>query len=259
MVEAHGSFAHHHCIQCKSEYPEHKMMQAIGERSVPHCETTECNGLVKPDIVFFGEALPASFHQNRSLPADADLCIVMGTSLSVQPFASLPNLCPDDVPRLLINLEQAGGLGSRLDDVLLLEDCDTGIRKLAAALDWQGELESVWRVANPDTKHGFQIEEDETDTHEENVDQKVAKLTEDINHSLQISNLHADTLREQLVRESQDVRPCKAPTVARYTTNAVESTASLAYNMNIKEDSAILPAAPMEGSPESRHADLLDG
>lgn len=47
-------------------------------------------GLVKPDIVFFGESLPARFFQY--MPTDfskADLLIVMGTSLTVQPFASL--------------------------------------------------------------------------------------------------------------------------------------------------------------------------
>jgi len=47
-------------------------------------------GLVKPDIVFFGEMLPARFHRQRAadLP-QADLLIVLGTSLVVQPFASL--------------------------------------------------------------------------------------------------------------------------------------------------------------------------
>ena len=47
-------------------------------------------GLVKPDIVFFGESLPERFFQymNRDF-SQADLLIVMGTSLTVQPFASL--------------------------------------------------------------------------------------------------------------------------------------------------------------------------
>lgn len=47
-------------------------------------------GLVKPDIVFFGESLPARFfqHLKQDFP-QADLLIVLGTSLTVQPFASL--------------------------------------------------------------------------------------------------------------------------------------------------------------------------
>jgi hypothetical protein len=45
---------------------------------------------VKPDIVFFGESLPARFFSlaEQDLPV-VDLMIVMGTSLVVQPFASL--------------------------------------------------------------------------------------------------------------------------------------------------------------------------
>ena len=47
-------------------------------------------GLVKPDIVFFGESLPSRFFQIKQTDfPQADLLIVMGTSLTVQPFASL--------------------------------------------------------------------------------------------------------------------------------------------------------------------------
>lgn len=69
-------------------------------------------GLVKPDIVFFGENLPSRFF--RCIPdlKTADLLIVMGTSLQVQPFASLIDAVPSDCPRVLINLEKVGELAS---------------------------------------------------------------------------------------------------------------------------------------------------
>jgi NAD-dependent histone deacetylase SIR2 len=120
------------------------MRDAICNKWVPRCLDLSCNGLVKPEIVFFGEQLPAAFFENRSLPSQADLAIVMGTSLSVHPFASLPQFCEDGTPRLLINSEQVGEMGSRPDDVLMLEDCDTGVRKLAEACGWLEELEAVW-------------------------------------------------------------------------------------------------------------------
>ena len=97
IVEAHGSFASQRCIECKSPYPGDLMKQAVSRRDVPHCLSPQCDGLVKPDIVFFGEQLPEEFHKNRSLPNAADLCIVMGTSLTVQPFASLPSFCSKGV------------------------------------------------------------------------------------------------------------------------------------------------------------------
>ncbi len=101
---------------------------------IPKCRS--CEGLVKPDIVFFGESLPARFfgcvavgtdssphdtrihahdtpsnvirtERGRSAPdfQECDLLIVMGTSLQVQPFASLVQKVPQSCPRLLINRE----------------------------------------------------------------------------------------------------------------------------------------------------------
>ena len=62
---------------------------------------------------------------------DADLLFVIGTSLKVHPFASLTELVPDSCPRVLINMEPAGDIGSRPDDVVLLGRCDEVIRELA--------------------------------------------------------------------------------------------------------------------------------
>lgn len=118
---------------------------------IPTC--TECNRLVKPDIVFFGEDLPAKFYE---LPAidfkNCDLLIILGTSLEVQPFASLINRVNNSCVRLLINREAVGeSAGGSLKsllfndglqfnqpdnkrDVCWLGDCDDGIENLAREL-----------------------------------------------------------------------------------------------------------------------------
>jgi len=199
IVEAHGSFARQRCIECKTPFPGVLMKQAISKSDVPHCLTPQCNGLVKPDIVFFGEQLPENFHSNRGLPRTADLCIVMGTSLTVQPFASLPGFCSEGVPRVLINLERVGGFGSRPDDVMILEDCDTGVRKLASALGWEEELQALWN----ETKAG-QIalddggEEPPQKSKDEKLQDQITSLTEEVDKSLKISNEHQDWLTEHL-------------------------------------------------------------
>lgn len=61
----------------------------IMETMVPRCE--KCQQVVKPDIVFFGESLPARFFTMvpQDFGVDCDLLLIMGTSLLVQPFASL--------------------------------------------------------------------------------------------------------------------------------------------------------------------------
>lgn len=155
IVEAHGSFATQRCIDCKKEFPDDIMKQHVLSGDVPRCvDSATCNGLVKPDIVFFGESLPSAFF--HSLPAleEADLALVMGTSLTVHPFASLPERVEDDCPRVLFNMERVGSLGTRPDDVLALGDCDANVCTLADELGWLEELHQLWKetVGEAETK-----------------------------------------------------------------------------------------------------------
>ncbi|XXH02635.1 hypothetical protein Hte_009016 [Hypoxylon texense] len=145
IVEAHGSFATQRCIDCRTPFPDDLMREHVQRGDPPRCTRESCHGLVKPDIVFFGEQLPETFHSNVSVPELADLVLVMGTSLLVHPFAGLPRRAREGVPRVLFNLERVGDMGTRADDVLVLGDCDSGIRKLADELGWRDELEAMWR------------------------------------------------------------------------------------------------------------------
>ena len=198
IIEAHGSFARQQCIECKHPYPGAEMLEAVSEGRVPRC--TKCNGLVKPNIVFFGEQLPEEFHRNKMLPGDADLCLIMGTSLTVQPFASLPGFCSEGVPRVLINLDRVGGLGSRADDVLVLGDCDKGIRKLASALGWSDELQVLWDSSRGVTGGtGADEEAAETSTNK-TLEDEIAELSKDVDSALKISNEHTDELRAHLAK-----------------------------------------------------------
>ena len=135
IVEAHGSFASATCIDCGAKYSldfvkstclasltltltrcrslahchSSILAAAVFSDQIPHCTNAECSGVVKPDIVFFGEGLPDRFHTLRAQDfPQCDLLIVMGTSLAVQPFASLVNHVPDETPRLLLNMEAVG-------------------------------------------------------------------------------------------------------------------------------------------------------
>lgn len=205
IVEAHGSFASQHCIDCGMHFPDEEMAMAVSGGQVPHCKAVSCGGLVKPDIVFFGESLPPSFRENSSLPAVADLCLVIGTSLSVQPFASLPSFCTEGVPRLLINLERVGGLGSRPDDVVLLGPCDAGIRKLAKALGWDQELESLWKETCAVEVDRLEKTPEAVITPDHNLENQINQLADDVEETLKISQRNADQLRHLLKEEEPDV------------------------------------------------------
>ncbi|XP_013410275.1 NAD-dependent protein deacetylase sirtuin-2-like isoform X2 [Lingula anatina] len=164
LVEAHGTFATSHCVDCRQKYSQEWIKEKIfaGKDSVPTCEKEDCNGLVKPDIVFFGESLPSLFIERvgKDLPK-CDLLIVMGTSLKVQPFASLVSRVDPSCPRLLINLESPPcggdpfmllfGLGTDFDfeserkyrDVFKQTTCDEGCFELADQLGWGEELRTL--------------------------------------------------------------------------------------------------------------------
>lgn len=145
IVEAHGSFATQRCIDCEMGFPDELMKVIVERGEVPHCQSPECNGLVKPDIVMFGEDLPKKFSGNLKVPMEADLVLVLGTSLKVAPFAGLPTFAKGETPRVLFNKDRVGDFGTRADDVVVLGDCDAGVRKLADALGWRQELEELWQ------------------------------------------------------------------------------------------------------------------
>ncbi|EIW59108.1 NAD-dependent deacetylase sirtuin-2, partial [Trametes versicolor FP-101664 SS1] len=142
IVEAHGSFASQHCVDCKASFDGAAMKRGVETGDIVKC--SDCGGFVKPDIVFFGESLPPVFHQKVPRLRSADLLIVIGTSLTVHPFASLTSLVPEGCPRVLINMDPAGDFGGRADDVTLLGRCDEIVRDLCRELGWEEELDREW-------------------------------------------------------------------------------------------------------------------
>ena len=77
---------------------------------------------------------------------DADLLFVIGTSLTVHPFASLANMPGELCPRVLINMEQVGNIGRRRDDVVLLGECDRVVRDVCRERGWEDELIELWKA-----------------------------------------------------------------------------------------------------------------
>jgi len=150
LVEAHGTFSAAHCVHCRTEYTAEYVREATLSDRIPLC--TACShehGIVKPDIVFFGESLPGRFSQcaGSDLP-QADLLIIIGTSLTVFPFASLADMVRPDIPRVLINRERVGGFGEEgqegpYRDVFLGGDLQENVMLLAEALGWRGEVADV--------------------------------------------------------------------------------------------------------------------
>ena len=104
LVECHGTYATCSCIECSEPFETQAMKEAFIKGDIVTCR--KCGGLVKPDITFFGESLPERFAECRDKDEnEADLLIVMGTSLQVHPVAGLADSVDILTPRVLINRE----------------------------------------------------------------------------------------------------------------------------------------------------------
>jgi NAD+-dependent protein deacetylase SIR2 len=133
--------------------------------------------------------LPDRFIEKRMEMFGADLLLILGTSLTVHPFASLAWTVPPGCPRVLFNLEEAGDLGRRPDDVLALEECDSGVRKLAHLLGWEAELDAEWAttVLPGDDEDSEAKWDKQARKGEEAAKDHVEELAADIAASLNIS------------------------------------------------------------------------
>jgi len=92
VVEVHGTIAHSSCLRCGGRYrlEEVRARQLADVRGVPHCE---CGEPLKPDVVLFGEYLPAdAIARAQELASEAELMFCIGSSLEVYPVAQLPEL-----------------------------------------------------------------------------------------------------------------------------------------------------------------------
>jgi NAD-dependent deacetylase len=86
VVEVHGSIRTASCPACARREPFERVVELL---PLPTCE--DCGRALKPDVVMFGELLPAaSIERATALARDAALLLVVGSSLEVWPVAGLP-------------------------------------------------------------------------------------------------------------------------------------------------------------------------
>ncbi|KAK6859522.1 SIR2 family histone deacetylase [Apiospora arundinis] len=259
IIEAHGSFATQRCIDCKTEFPGDEMPAYVEKGEPPRCKVPKCRGLVKPDIVFFGEQLPSAFFDNRHVPEESDLVLVLGTSLSVHPFASLPDMALEKTPRVLFNKERVGTLGHRADDVICLGDCDSGVRKLADELGWRDELDQLWRGIVGDEEADRQLgqvsrelERDGENWEPAWNEDEIERLVQGVADKLDISGNTDDDENRTANDEGQagitEAKEGQAPTVA-----AAEAKSSAA----VPEDSTQEDCKEEVTRPGSGEADVL--
>ncbi len=128
VLEVHGSVRTGHCRKCGKRYEYEALKAKVLGEEIARCDA--CGGVVKPDIVFFGEAVQAMEEASR-VAAGSDLFLVIGSSLTVYPAALLPQHAGGRV--VVVNqgpVEMASPDWIRVD-----EPADAFFARMASALE----------------------------------------------------------------------------------------------------------------------------
>ncbi|MEW6200655.1 MAG: NAD-dependent deacylase [bacterium] len=90
VIELHGNGERAYCLSCKKKYTRDEAASLVRQDEVPRCA---CGGLIKPDVILFGEQLPV--HALLQAQSDAEGCslmLIIGSSLTVAPASMLPQI-----------------------------------------------------------------------------------------------------------------------------------------------------------------------
>jgi len=101
VFELHGNMNRAKCLACGAVFPMGQALKQLENGDEPECET--CAGMLKPDVVFFGESLPAEvLYEATKRSKVCDLFIVIGSSLAVYPAAYMPAYAKEGGAKLVI-------------------------------------------------------------------------------------------------------------------------------------------------------------
>ncbi len=118
VVEMHGTLRTLSCTQCYKQFPAEEFLKPFIENgTIPRC--TNCNGILKPDVILFGEQLPQSAWQEaQRATQQCDLMLVAGSSLEVLPVAGLPIQALDHGAHLIVINNTSTYVNVRADIVI---------------------------------------------------------------------------------------------------------------------------------------------
>ncbi len=106
VIELHGNLRYAVCMSCGRRIPLSEAVRKAREGEIPP-RCPHCGGVLKPDVVFFGEPLPREELERAFSEAEkADVVLVVGSSLVVYPAAYIPELALQKGAKLIIvNME----------------------------------------------------------------------------------------------------------------------------------------------------------
>jgi NAD-dependent deacetylase len=102
VIEIHGSSRTVQCLDCGTREPRADVQARLDEELPPHCKV--CGGaFLKPTVVLFGEPMPqAAVTKAFALAREADVVLVVGSSLVVYPAADIPLVALRSGARMIV-------------------------------------------------------------------------------------------------------------------------------------------------------------
>lgn len=115
VIELHGNLLRTFCMTCGR--PASKLQVKPDDPEPARCA---CGGLIRPDVVWFGEALPqGAYEEAAEAAAHADVFLAIGTSGEVFPAAALPTLASENGAFVLEINVQPSALSAQADEIVL--------------------------------------------------------------------------------------------------------------------------------------------
>ena len=105
VLELHGNTTRFYCLKCREPYSLDDVCLILEREPIPQCGS--CCGVIRPDVVLFGEHLPNGVLEEAYQAAnECDLMLVVGSSLVVYPAADIPVHAKQNGAKLsIINLD----------------------------------------------------------------------------------------------------------------------------------------------------------
>lgn len=123
VYEVHGTTRTCSCEKCGEKYDTALIEKRVdGGEVPPRCR---CKGLIRPDVVLFGDMLPKCFYDSIDKVENADLLIVIGSSLSVSPVNYLAEICKK---LMIINLGKT--YYDSKSDIIINEKISSALEKI---------------------------------------------------------------------------------------------------------------------------------
>jgi len=133
VIEYHGNSTTLSCLWCKKRYKSEEKR----EEYPPRCQ---CQKILKPDIVFFGESIPQeALHRSFELASSAKALMVVGTSAVVSPANTIPSIAKQNGSMIIEINKEKTHLTDSLTDIFLQGSATKVISDLVAAIEKKEE------------------------------------------------------------------------------------------------------------------------